>query len=148
LIAALKILIEYKNATSTTKLNPSDPETIAKVGKEVETVLVDMDVLLNKKSFIGKYASMIAAFLVANEFMDDAKWEFCLEKTSNFENLQSDDPMYRFRDFTSALPRGFSNADRWDVFLKSLFCLRAEQNGEKVNRVLAQKSVLDEQTWK
>lgn len=148
LIASLKIVLDYKNATGTNKMNPADPETIAKVGKEVEAVLVSIDSLLNKRSFVIKYASMVAAFIVAHPLMDESKWEFCLEKTSNFENLQSNDPMYRFRDFTTSLPRGFSNADRWDVFLKSLFCLRAEQKDEKVNRVLAQQSVLDDQTWK
>jgi hypothetical protein len=148
IVAASKIIVDHKNAINNSKLDRSDPKTIAQAAKEFESTLVVVDLRLTKESLIVKSAPAVAAFLVAHDLMEKAKWEFCLDKTSNFENLQLDDPMYRFRDFASKLPTSYTNGVRWEVFQKSLFCLRAQQNAEKIKSVLAQKTVLDTSTWK
>lgn len=148
LIATIKIVMDYKNHNTGSKLNTSDPESIAKVGKDLQSVVIGLDQILNKKSIIVRHAAMVAAFLIAHDLMDSSKWNYCVTKTSNFEGLYHQDAMYSFRDFADHLPKGFSNEARWEVFIKTLFCLRAHERDEKVSRVIAQKSSLDAQTWK
>jgi len=127
--------------------NASDPENIAMVVKEIQPAAISMDLLLNKKSIIIRHAAAVAAFFVAKDLMDTDKWEYCVIKTGDFEGLSHKDPMYNFRDFVGQLHKGYSNQDRWEVFLKTLYCLRAHQLNDKILRIYGQRTVLDSSTW-
>lgn len=148
LIAATKIIMQNKAMIAGTKSKHTDDESIADEAKLLTPVMIKLGNSLNKKSIITKHAAMVAGFIFAHDLMDPKDWDYCVEKTADFSNLNKHDPMYSFRDFVSGLPRGYSNDDRFDVFLKTLFCLRAQNNSDKVPRINAQKTVQDIQTWK